>query len=57
MATVSAGNYTLSCSILAGLVGEQRLNHYWAGTPPTHHGLTARDTPCAQPGRLDSSTT
>lgn len=33
MAAVSAGNYTLSCHILAGLVGEQRLNHRWRGHP------------------------
>lgn len=54
MATVSAGNYTLSCSILAGLVGEQRLNHYWAGTPPTHHGTDSQGYPLrpARPPQL-----
>lgn len=31
MATVSAGNYTLSCCILAGLVGEWGLSHCQRG--------------------------
>lgn len=33
MAAVSAGNYTLSRCILAGLVGEQGLSHRQRGTP------------------------
>ena len=45
MAEVSAGNYTLSRCILAGLVGERGLNHRRRGHPPPSAGLTARDTP------------
>lgn len=49
MAEVSAGNYTLSRCILAGLVGERGLNHRRRGHPPPSAGLTARDTPSAPP--------
>lgn len=50
MAEVSAGNYTLSRCILAGLVGEWGLSHCQRGHPPPSAGLTARDTPL-HPGK------
>lgn len=44
MATVSAGNYTLSCCILAGLVGEQSPVTI-GGDALTHHGTDSQGYP------------
>lgn len=57
MAEVSAGNYTLSRRILAGLVGERGLNHRWRGLPPSTVDLTARDTRLGPSKPLNSSPT
>lgn len=57
MAEVSAGNYTLSRCILAGLVGERGLNLRQGGHPPPTAGLTARDTPFGPAKPLNSSPT
>lgn len=49
MAEVSAGNYTLSRRILAGLVGERGLNHRWRGLPPPTVDLQPEIPAWAQP--------
>jgi hypothetical protein len=54
MAAVSAGNYTLSRCILAGLVGEPGLNHRRRGRPPTRSRTDSQRYPPG-PGRTLSS--